>query len=118
ESGATVHHESLPAVKATLIEVTQILQNLVGNAVKYRADASPVIDVDAVATGADVIVAVTDNGRGVPEDQLERVFGMFERLEGDPFPGTGLGLAVCRKLVERLGGRIWMERNEGSGVTV
>ena len=118
ESGASVKRHPLKPVMATMTEVTQIFQNLVANAVKYRGDNHPVIEVDATTAGSDVIVCVADNGRGVPEDQLERVFGMFERLDGDPFPGTGLGLAVCRKLVDRLGGRIWMERNEGPGVTV
>jgi signal transduction histidine kinase len=117
--GATIHRTPLPPVRGTTTEVTQIFQNLVGNAVKYRGEDAPVVVVDAEKDGdAEVVVRVCDNGRGVAEDQLERVFGMFERVDGDPFPGTGLGLAVCRKLVDRLGGRIWMERNDGPGVTV
>ena len=65
-----------------------------------------------------VQVSVCDNGRGVPDEHLERVFGMFERVEGGPYPGTGLGLAVCRRLVERGGGRVWMDPNPNGGVTV
>jgi signal transduction histidine kinase len=118
ESGAEVRHSRLLPVMATTTEVTQVFEHLISNAVKYRSDLTPLIAVDSISLGADVIVCVSDNGRGVPDDQLERVFGMFERIEGDPFPGTGLGLAVCRKLVDRLGGRMWMERNNGPGVTV
>ncbi|HEX7167506.1 MAG TPA: HAMP domain-containing sensor histidine kinase, partial [Acidimicrobiales bacterium] len=63
-------------------------------------------------------IVVCDNGPGVPEEQLARVFGLFERIEGSPYPGTGVGLAICRRVVEHRGGRIWMERNDGPGVSV
>lgn len=100
-------------------DVTQVFQNLVGNAVKFRRPGiPPEIEVSAERRDAMITVSVADNGRGVPEDRRERVFQVFERVEGDPYPGTGLGLAVCRKLVERAGGRIWMEGGHGSGVVV
>ncbi|MEO7837583.1 MAG: response regulator [Acidimicrobiales bacterium] len=100
-------------------DMTQIFQNLLGNAIKFHdAGVSPVVELSAENKKGVVTVSVADTGRGVHEDRIERVFQVFERLEGDPYPGTGLGLAVCRKLVERAGGRIWMERNEGPGVVV
>ena len=99
--------------------MVQVFQNLVGNAIKFqRPGVSPVVDVSAVNTDGLVTVTIRDNGRGVTVDQIERAFQVFERLDGEPYPGTGLGLAVCRKVVERAGGRIWMERHDGPGVTV
>ncbi|HUP69340.1 MAG TPA: ATP-binding protein [Acidimicrobiales bacterium] len=111
--------EPLGQAMGNLGDMTQVFQNLVGNAVKFHeADVVPVVEVGAQRQDGMVTVSVTDEGPGVPQDQLERVFQVFERVEGEPYPGTGLGLAVCRKVVERAGGRIWMENNEGSGVTV
>lgn len=118
DSGATVDTGSLGSALGTPRELAQIFQNVIGNAVKFRGEAVPKVVVRSTRRGDTVTVSVADNGRGVQPDQLERAFGMFERLDGDPFPGTGLGLAVCRKLVDRLGGRIWMEQNSGPGVTV
>lgn len=100
-------------------DMTQVFQNLVGNAIKFHAaDVVPVVEVGADRLDGMVTISVSDQGRGVPQDQLERVFQLFERLEGGPYPGTGLGLAVCRKVVERSGGSIWMENNSDAGVTV
>ena len=120
ESKGEVRAEGeLAPVHAVRIDVERILQNLVANAFKYRGDADPVIVVSAQREGSRVVVSVRDNGRGVDADDLERVFGRFERVGDDPYPGTGLGLAVCRRLVERTGGRIWMEPNDPDpGVTV
>ena len=100
-------------------DLCQVFQNLVGNAVKFRRPGvDPEVDVDAVRADGTVTVSVRDNGRGLPDGDPEQAFQMFERLDGDPYPGTGLGLAVCRKIVDRLGQRIWMEANDGPGVTV
>lgn len=120
ESGGEIRPgRSLGTVSAVRLDVERVLQNLLGNALKYRGDTAPVVSVDAHRDGDDVEVSVCDNGRGVPAIDLERVFGRFERVEGEPYPGTGLGLAVCRRLVERGGGRIWMTRNAPApGVTV
>lgn len=100
-------------------DVAQVLQNLVGNAVKFsRPGVAPAVDVGAEEADGIVTVSVRDEGRGVADDDLARAFGMFERVEGEPYPGTGLGLAVCRRIVERAGQRIWMAANDGPGVTV
>ena len=109
----------LGTVRAVALDVERVLQNLVANALKYRSDDAPVVVVDSRRIGDQIELTVCDNGRGVPEEDLERVFGRFERVAGDPYPGTGLGLAICKRLVEHHGGRIWMSTNEpASGVTV
>jgi signal transduction histidine kinase len=106
-------------VHAVPLDVERIVQNLLANALKYRSDEPPCILVDAVHTDDEVEISVSDNGRGVGTPDLDRVFGRFERVGGGPYPGTGLGLAVCRRLVDRGGGRIWMARNDPEpGVTV
>jgi signal transduction histidine kinase len=111
--------KSLGRVHAVRSDVERILQNLVSNALKYHGELPAQVAVRAEAEDRMVAVSVRDNGRGVPEADLERVFGRFERVAGEPYPGTGLGLAVCRRLVERAGGRITMERNDPEpGVTV
>ena len=115
---AKVHSESLGEALSWRPEMTAVFQHLVANALKSAGDTVGEIWVSAHRDNGTVTVAVRDNGRGVAEADLERVFGMFERLEGDPYPGTGLGLAVCRRIVERSGGRIWMENNDDRGVTV
>jgi signal transduction histidine kinase len=117
-SGGAVRAEPLGPAMGSPLELRRVLQNVVGNALKYRGEAPPVVTVSASRAGGWVTLHVADDGIGVGEDDLARVFGMFERVEGQPYPGTGLGLAVSRRLVERTGGRIWMERNDGAGVTV
>ena len=119
QAGADVRTPAeLPSVPGSMRELTQVFQSVLSNALRYRSDRPLAVDVSARIDGDDVIVTVADNGRGVPPDQLERVFGLFEQVEGHPYPGSGLGLAICRKLVGRLGGRIWMEPNDGGGVRV
>lgn len=117
--GATIRCDDLGSAMAAPIEVRLIFQNLLGNALRHtRPDVAPEIRVGVERAPGWVTVSVADNGPGVPETDLRRVFGMFERIEGQPSPGSGLGLALCRRLVERAGGQIWMERNRGPGVTV
>ena len=100
-------------------DLCQVFQNLVGNAVKFRRPGvPPAVRVDAERANGTVTVSVRDNGPGVPEQDRERAFQMFERIDGEPYPGTGLGLAVARRIVEQLGQRIWMEANDGPGLTV
>lgn len=119
ESGASIHTAPLGKAMGRDDDVRRVLQNLLANAIRYRGDTVPEIAVDVDRRSHEVEVTVCDNGGGVPASDLERVFGLFERAGADPCPGTGLGLAVCRRLVERAGGSIWMTLNTGGrGVTV
>jgi PAS domain S-box-containing protein len=119
ETGARVTHDPLPAVVADKTRLVQLFQNLVGNALKFRRrDVPPRIHVGAKPDGGQWVLSVRDNGIGISADQFERVFGVFQRLHTrDEYPGTGIGLAICRKIVERHGGRIWVESTVGEGTT-
>jgi len=117
ESGATVTFDPLPVVAAKEIMLTQLFQNLISNAIKYRSAAAPQIHVSAERLEEGWLFSVRDNGIGIDPAQAERVFGMFKRLHGKEIPGTGIGLALCKKLVERRGGRIWVESEAGRGAT-
>jgi signal transduction histidine kinase len=119
DSGAVVTHDALPTVMADEIELTQLFQNLVGNAIKYQKPGTPLIHVSA-AKGADKkwLFAVRDNGLGIEPQYFEKIFGMFQRLHGrEEFSGTGIGLAICKKIVERHGGSISVESQAGHGST-
>jgi signal transduction histidine kinase len=101
------------------IELQQLFQNLVGNAIKYRRDeAPPRIRITARRDGKVWQISVRDNGLGIPADCKQTIFGIFKRLHGgSKYPGTGIGLAICQKIVERYGGRIWVEPAAGEGST-
>lgn len=118
DSRATVTHAPLPTVKADPVQLTQVLQNLIGNAIKFRRDQPPVIHVAATRKGPDWQFSVRDNGLGIEPRDFDRIFVIFQRLHTrEKFPGTGLGLAFCKKIVERHGGRIWLESTPGQGTT-
>ena len=117
ESGAAITSEPLPILMAEEVMLTQLLQNLISNSIKYRGDSKPRIHISAERDGASWVFAVRDNGIGIDPQDSERVFGMFKRLHGTEIPGTGIGLALCKKIVERQGGRIWVESETGRGAT-
>lgn len=119
ESGAVIEHDDLPAVFGDELQLTQVFQNLLGNAIKFRGTQPPNIHVGATVEGRDVRISVRDNGIGIGPAYWERIFVIFQRLHArEDYPGTGIGLAICRKIVERHGGRIWVESEEGKGSTV
>jgi len=117
QSGARVTSDPLPTVVAKESMLAQIFQNLIGNAIKYRGEATPTIHISAARTAEGWLFSVRDNGIGIDPTDAERVFGMFKRLHGKEIPGIGIGLALCRKIVERQGGRIWVESETGWGAT-
>ena len=117
-SGARVNRSRLPTVEGDRIQLCRLFQNLVGNAIQYRRpDAAPAIDISACRQGNEWLFSVTDNGIGIERQYLDKVFGIFKRLHGRDNPGTGMGLAICRKIVARHSGRIWVESTPGVGST-
>ena len=117
KSGATVTHDSLPPVRIDATHVCQIFQNLIGNAIHYRGAANQLIHIGVADQGEMRLFSCADNGSGIaPEYQLQ-IFEPFKRLHGSDRPGSGIGLAICKKIVERFGGRIWVESEAGRGST-
>jgi PAS domain S-box-containing protein len=123
ESSAVVTHDSLPVITTDDRQLAAVFQNLVGNAIKYRGAADPVVHVAATVSatkegGHEWIYSVRDNGIGIDPQYFGRIFVLFQRLHGrEEFAGTGIGLAICKKILERLGGRIWVESRPGAGST-
>lgn len=116
EAGATVTHDPLPVVHGEENQLTQLFQNLVGNALKFRRSEAPEVRVTAERTGSEWTISVADNGIGIAPEYRERVFVIFQRLHPrTDYPGNGMGLAICKKIVERHGGRIWVHSPPGEG---
>lgn len=116
QAGATITHDPLPEIVADQSRMAQLFQNLIANALKYRSAAPPHVHISAARNGdGEWIFSFEDNGIGIPSDQHERIFGLFKRLHGPDIPGTGLGLALCKRIVENHGGRIWVESEPGNG---
>jgi PAS domain S-box-containing protein len=117
QSGAAVTSDPLPTIEGEEVLLMQLFQNLISNAIKYRGEDAPRIHVSAKKDATGWLFAVRDNGMGIDPEDCERVFGMFKRLHGSEIPGTGIGLALVKKIVERQGGRIWVESEAGKGAT-
>jgi light-regulated signal transduction histidine kinase (bacteriophytochrome) len=119
ESGAQVQKGELPMLRAEKMLIRQLLYNLISNAIKFRrAGVTPTIAISAVREDGAWRIAVSDNGIGIGSDSLTRIFGHFQRLHPqDVYPGSGLGLALCKRIVELHGGKIWAESAEGNGST-
>jgi light-regulated signal transduction histidine kinase (bacteriophytochrome) len=118
-SGAVVTHDPLPSVQADETQLVQLFQNLIGNAIKYQSPGIPRVHISAARNGDKKwMFSVKDNGLGIDPNYFERIFGMFQRLhKREEFDGTGIGLAICKKIVERHGGSISVESQPGQGST-
>ena len=119
QSGAQVTHDLLPSVVADETQLIQLFQNLIGNGIKYQKNGAPKVHVSAARNGGDKYTfSVQDNGLGIDSQYFEKIFGMFQRLhKREEFAGTGIGLAICKKIVERHGGKISVESKVGEGST-
>ena len=118
ESGASIVASDLPTVAVHSVHLEQLFQNLIGNAIKYRSDARPQIEITARGSVEQWTFFIKDNGIGIDPQYASQVFGIFKRLHSsEAYSGTGIGLAICQKIVERYGGRIWVESELGKGAT-
>jgi len=115
-TGAKITHGPLPNVVADAAQIAQLFQNLIENSLKYRKpDAAPQIDISAVRNADEWVITVRDNGIGFKPEYAGRIFSVFQRLHHGEFAGTGIGLTICKRIVERRGGRIWAEGKSGEG---
>jgi PAS domain S-box-containing protein len=117
QSQAVISCNGLPTVRAHEIRLVQLLQNLVGNAIKYRGAEPPVVCIDAERRPGKWVFSVRDNGIGIKPEYVQQIFGIFKRLHGNSYPGTGIGLAICERIVMSYGGQIWVESSPGEGST-
>jgi signal transduction histidine kinase len=118
ECGGTVNYSTLPEVWADNTQIVQLFQNLIGNAIKFRSKEPPVVSIEAATNENDWLFSVRDNGIGIAPEDASGIFAVFQRLHSrSEYPGNGIGLAICKKIVERYGGKIWVESQPGSGST-
>jgi len=119
ENSAVVNYGNLPTVNANQTQLIQLFQNLISNAIKFKKhDVKPVVNVSAKHSGHEWMLSVSDNGIGIDKEFSDKIFVIFQRLHNNhDYPGTGIGLAICKKIVEKLGGHIWVESEPGAGAT-
>ena len=118
ENNAKVTHERMPRVQGDINQLSQLFQNLISNGIKFCGEERPEIHISGVQLGESWVMSVSDNGIGIDPQHNDRIFGMFKRLHGrGEYPGTGIGLAICSKIVERHMGKIWVESELGNGAT-
>ena len=117
EAGATVEVGDLPDIQVDRTLMVMVLQNLIGNAIKYRRGVPPIVRINAEKQGEEWHASVSDNGEGFDPQYSQSIFEPFKRLHGTSVPGSGIGLATCRRIIERFGGRIWADSCPGQGST-
>jgi len=118
EAKAKVASDPMPIARIDPTQMTQVFQNLIGNALKFRRDVPPSIQISARQTGTGWVISVADNGIGISKESQAGIFDLFNRVNPElDYPGAGIGLATCKKIVERHGGKIWVESEVGKGST-
>ncbi|MBU1064085.1 PAS domain S-box protein [bacterium] len=117
ESGAVVTHDPLPVIMSDDVQLNELFQNLISNAIKFRGEPPPHVHISAKQAESEWIFSVRDDGIGIDPLYKDKIFVIFQRLQDKDYPGTGIGLAVCKKIVEYHGGRIWVESEHGKGAT-
>jgi light-regulated signal transduction histidine kinase (bacteriophytochrome) len=117
DSGAQITHDPLPCVIFDFERLSQLFRELIANAIKFRAAGAPHIHISADESEQGITFSVRDNGIGIDLRYHEQIFEVFKRLHGRDFPGTGMGLAVCKRVMEQHGGTIWVESEAGNGAT-
>ena len=118
ESGGTVSASTLPTLRGDGVQLTQVFQNLIGNALKFKGARAPHVDVTALAGAEHWTFSIKDTGIGIDPQHFKRIFAIFQRLHTrEEYPGTGIGLAICKRIIERHGGTIWLESEPGAGTT-
>jgi len=118
ESGAEVTYEALPAVESDFTHLSQVFQQLISNSIKFRGSEPPRIHISAAQIDDEVTFSVKDNGEGIEPRFHEEIFRAFKRLHGREVPGTGVGLAISKRIVEQYGGKIWVESEPGQGAVI
>jgi light-regulated signal transduction histidine kinase (bacteriophytochrome) len=118
ESGAVIHRDTLPVVKGDEIQLMRVFQNLIDNAIKFKSNNLPDIYIDSKEEMGSVVISIKDNGIGIDPKYNDKIFVIFQRLHSHAnYPGTGIGLAICKRTIERLGGKIWLQSEPGLGTT-
>ena len=117
ETATVVTHDPLPVVMFEFVQLGQVFQNLIGNSIKYHSEEPPKIHISVEQTDEEWVFSFRDNGIGIDPRYHEQIFGIFKRLHGREYPGTGIGLALCKRIIERSGGRIWVESELCHGAT-
>jgi len=118
EQGATITHDPLPSLRGEAAQLQLVFRNLLANAIKFRATLPPIVHIAATPQGTEWVFTVADNGIGIAPQDHERIFRVFQRLHHqEPYPKPGIGLAICKKIIEQHGGRIWVESAPGQGAT-
>jgi light-regulated signal transduction histidine kinase (bacteriophytochrome) len=114
-AGAEITYQDLPEANIDESQFVQLFQNLIGNALKFRGQAPPRIEISAEDNGTEHLISISDNGPGIPPKYHAQIFEVFRRLHGKDVPGNGIGLALCRRIVQAHGGRIWVESDGAAG---
>jgi len=118
ETNTLITNDELPFALGDEIQISRVFQNLIANAIKFKGAEAPRIHISSQQEGDKVVISVKDNGIGIEQKYFDRIFTIFQRLHSkEEYPGTGIGLAICKRIIERHDGKIWVESELGVGTT-